>query len=70
MSKRVSFSDQIRKAIDESGMSRYEICKRLELDQGAMSRFMHGKQGLELATIDRLAEMLGLEITSKKGKRP
>jgi predicted XRE-type DNA-binding protein len=43
-------SDQIRLAIDASGMSRYAICKALDLDQSTMSRFMAGS-GIELASI-------------------
>ena len=62
MAKR--FSDQIRQAVDASGMSRYAICKALGIDQATMSRFMGGA-GMELANIDRLADLLGLTI-----KRP
>jgi len=60
MAKR--FSDQIRQAVDASDMSRYAICKALGIDQATMSRFMAGS-GMELANIDRLAELLGLMVT-------
>lgn len=65
------FSDQIRKAVEASGMTRYAICKALGIDQATMSRFMAGA-GMELANIDRLAELLGLTIRRPKrraGKR-
>jgi transcriptional regulator with XRE-family HTH domain len=62
------FSDQIRDAVAGSGMSRYAICKAIDLDQGAMSRFMSGKAGLSLDVLDRLAEFLGLEIVVKSGR--
>jgi len=58
------FSDQIRQAVDSSGMTRYAICKALGIDQATMSRFMAGA-GMELANLDRLAELLGLSV-----KRP
>ena len=59
------FSDQIRRAVDASGMSRYAICKAIGLNQGAMSRFMNGKGGLSLATLDKLAELLELDIVRR-----
>ena len=62
MAKR--FSDQIRQAVDASGMTRYAICKALGIDQATMSRFMAGR-GMELANLDRLADLLGLTV-----KRP
>lgn len=58
------FSDQIRQAVDASDLSRYAICKALGIDQAVMSRFMAGA-GMELANIDRLADLLGLKV-----KRP
>jgi transcriptional regulator with XRE-family HTH domain len=57
------FSDQIREAVDTSGLSRYSICKAIDLNQGAMSRFMSGKSGLSMDVLDRLAEQIGLEVT-------
>lgn len=68
-------SDQIREAVDASGMSRYAICKAIGFNQGAMSRFMNGQGGLSMEVLDRLGELLGLEIntpgpsrtTSKEG---
>lgn len=72
MSKRkTTFADEIRQAIAESGMSRYRICKEIGMDQAAMSRFMAGKLGIQLRTLDRLAALLNLHITTgkRKGKR-
>lgn len=69
MPKPKKMSDQIREAIDSSGMSRYEICKRLDFSQAVMSRFMNGKCGLSLETLDRLGDLLDLRITSGKRKR-
>ena len=51
MGKQRTFSDEIRRAVDGCGMSRYEICKRIGLDQAVMSRFMSGKAGLGLKTV-------------------
>jgi transcriptional regulator with XRE-family HTH domain len=57
-------SDQIRAAVDDSGLSRYRICQEIGLNQAAMSRFMSGKGGLSMDTLDHLAEVLGLQITT------
>jgi transcriptional regulator with XRE-family HTH domain len=65
MKKVRRFSDQIRAAVDSSGLSRYRICHEIGLNQGAMSRFMAGKGGLSMDTLDRLAELLGLEIVAR-----
>lgn len=67
--KRTKLSDQIRQAVNDSGVSRYAICKAAGIDQGTFSRFMRGKVGLSLPTLDALADVLGLNIVAT-GKRP
>lgn len=62
----MTISEQVRKAIEKSGLSHYEVCKRAGVDQAAMSRFMAGKRGLSLSTVDRLAEALDLELKKRK----
>lgn len=57
-------SQQLREAIDASGMSRYRICKEIGLPEGTMSHFMAGHCGLALTTVDRLGKLLGLRIVS------
>ncbi|MFL5329874.1 MAG: helix-turn-helix domain-containing protein [Gemmataceae bacterium] len=64
--KESKFSDQIRAAIDASELSRYRICKEIEIPESTMSRFMAGNCGLALDTLDRLAELLGLEIKRRE----
>ena len=61
-------SDEIRDAVDASGMSRYAIAKALGVAESTMSRFMNGKGGLSMEYIDRLAALLGLHIVVRKGK--
>ena len=64
-------SDQFRAAIDASSMTRYRICKELDFSESVMSRFMSGKCGLSLETLDRLGELLKLEIKVRQtGGKP
>ena len=52
-------------------MSRYAICKAIGLNQGAMSRFMSGQGGLSMENVDRIGELLDLELRPRnktKGK--
>jgi transcriptional regulator with XRE-family HTH domain len=66
--KRTRFSDEIRAAVERSGLSRYAICKSLGIPQSSMSRFMSGENWLGQETIDALAELLDLRVAA--GKRP
>jgi len=62
-------SDKIRAAVDASGLGRNEIARRARIDKGAFSRFMAGRTGLSLSTLDRLAEALRLDIVSPRAAR-
>jgi transcriptional regulator with XRE-family HTH domain len=70
MAKKRSYklSDQLRQAIDDSGLSRYAISQETGIDQAALSRFVHGHVGLSLDAIDRISECLQLTITM--GRKP
>ena len=58
-------SGAVRQAIQASGLSRYAICKAAGIDQAAMSRFMSGASGLTTASLDALAEVLGLRVVAE-----
>lgn len=58
------FSDQLREAIEHCGQSRYAISRATGVSDAALCRFMQGKQGLLLDTIDILVEHLDLRLTS------
>lgn len=64
-----SISDQVREAIDSSDMSRYRLCKEAELAEATMSRFMSGKGGLSMETLDRIGAILCLRIVAHSGIR-
>jgi transcriptional regulator with XRE-family HTH domain len=69
MSKRQAVSEQLRNAIGAAGVTRYRICRDLGISESTLSRFMAGTSGLTLATIDRLAEYLHLELVSRKPRK-
>ena len=63
------FSESLRRAIRESGMTRYAISVRTGIAQSTLSRFMKGERGLSLTAIDRLMDALGLEVRPRKRGR-
>jgi transcriptional regulator with XRE-family HTH domain len=63
---RVKLSDQVRRAVDASGLSRYRIAKDIGVAESTVSRFMAGKGGLSLANLDAMADLLGLDIAASK----
>ncbi len=67
--KRIKLSDQIRQAVDDSGLSRYRISKELGIAESTMSRFMSGQGGLSMEYLDALADLLGLNVTTDKRRR-
>ena len=66
--ERVKLSEQVRRAVEESGMTRYAICRTIGMHQSVMSRFMNGKGGLQQDSLDALADLLELDIVAR-GKR-
>jgi transcriptional regulator with XRE-family HTH domain len=60
-----TFTEQLRAAVRDGGMSRYRLAKRTGIDESLLSRFVRGKTGLSLGTVDKLVEELGLELRPK-----
>jgi transcriptional regulator with XRE-family HTH domain len=67
--KRPALTDELRQAIDASSMSRYRISKLLGIAESTLSRFMSGKTGLSFETLDRLAELLDLHLTTGERRK-
>jgi transcriptional regulator with XRE-family HTH domain len=65
--KRIRFSDQLRQAVNASGLSRYRIAKTLGVSESLLSRFMSGKW-LGQETLDALTELLDLHVADSKRK--
>lgn len=64
-------TDQIREAIDASGLTRYRIAQDTGIDESQLAKFYHGTRGLSLDNLDELGRYLGLRIVagSKPAKR-
>ena len=67
--KRRTVSDQLRRAIEGSGLTRYQIAKVTGVSQSMLSRFMAGQSGLSTTSLDKLSELLDLEIVMHGPKR-
>jgi len=67
--RRIRLSDQIRRAVAASGLTRYRISKITGIDQAVLSRFMAGKVGLSMSALDRLADALELEVVVRKQRK-
>jgi len=67
--ERVKLSEQVRRAVEESGMSRYAICKAIGMHESVTSRLMNYKGRLQQDSLDTLADLLGLDITIRTRRR-
>jgi len=63
------FSEQLRQAIERSELSRYAIGQAAGIDKATLSRFMAGKVGLSLESIDKIVSVLDLRLEAAKRSR-
>jgi DNA transposition AAA+ family ATPase len=61
-------TDQLRQAIDDSGLTRYRIAKETGISESALAQFYNGHRGLSMEALNALWEFLELKITS--GRKP
>jgi transcriptional regulator with XRE-family HTH domain len=66
-------TDQIRRAIGDSGLTRYRIAKETGIDESTLAKFYNGHRGLSMDALNRLGELLSLRIVmdykpKQKGK--
>lgn len=64
--KRLTLADEIRRAVDSSGLSHLAIGRATEIDKGLFSRFMAGLSGLSVSNLNKLGDVLDLHITTGK----
>ncbi len=63
---RIKLSEQIRQAIEDAPITRYQISKQTKISQATLSHFMLGRRGLPMKTLDVLADFLDLNIAVGK----
>ncbi len=61
-------SDQIRQAIDDSGLTRYRIAQETGISETALALFYNGQRGLSMKALNALGEFLAIE--SHLGRKP
>ena len=60
--KPTALTDQLRHFIEVGEMSRYELSKITGIDKAVLSKFVHGKCGLSMLSLDKIGETLSLQI--------
>ena len=60
-------TETIRKAIEDSGLTLYQIAADTGVQRASLIRFCRGDQSLRLDVADKLAEYFGLELNSTIG---
>lgn len=63
-------SDDLRRAILESGKSIYAVAKESGVSQPTLGRFVNGERGISLETADKLAEYFKLRLTPESESKP
>lgn len=61
-------TDQLRQAIDDCGLTRYEIAKQTGIDESALAKFYNGQRGVSMKALNALGEFLELRIVM--GRKP
>ena len=72
--ERTPLDEALKSRIRDRGLTAYALAKLAEVRPHVVQRFLNGERGLTLATADKLAGVLGLELTPRhpdhRGKGP
>ena len=63
-----SVTATLRTALERCGQTRYAVSKATGIPESTLSRFVTGGKPLRGENIDKLADYLGLALTTKAGK--
>ena len=62
------WNEQIRHRIRTCGLSLYAVCKRAKLGYGPMQRFMAGRCGVTVETLEKLGPVIGAKLQVRTEK--
>lgn len=62
-------TDQLRRAVADSGRTLGEFSRDTGIDKSALSRFVNGQRGLSMEALDVVGEYLGLRIAADKPQK-
>ena len=65
----MTWADRLRKAIEDSGMSRYAVARDAGLSYSIVHGFVNGTRGLTLDNAERIARVVGLELRPVRQKK-
>lgn len=63
-----TLTDQLRQAMDDSGITRYRIAKETGISEATLSKFYLGQRGLSMKALNALGEYL--QLTIHLGRKP
>ena len=62
--KKESFSDQLRRTVEQSEYSLNTIGRETGVDKSVLSKFVRGLRGMSLESVDALVEYLELRLVA------
>lgn len=62
----MSLTDQLRKAIHDSGLSLYMVAKATHTPYATIHGFANGHRDIKLETAEKLADLFGMKLTAPK----
>jgi plasmid maintenance system antidote protein VapI len=62
-------ADKLRSEVARSGLTNFEIAKRIDVQPSTVGRFLRREQDLRLGAADRLMRELGFEVVTPEDKR-
>ena len=66
----MTLADQLRNAIETSGLTLYRVAADAGIDYASIHRFCHGERSLSLESADKLAAFFEMRLTRPKRGKP